>query len=201
MKKYKFLSIALTVFMTAATHADDLFKNTEFGIELIKPTNWEYVSHTEILDSEKNTRLADKDLKKRMIQISRAPLVAMVSHQAVDKSDATFKIQVLPLDDLKDKDLRIFLRQLSEKMKQSYKDFVLIQQPANSILSGLKSVDMIGSFSFQTEDGRSFPVLSHMWLVPRGGLFFMIAASADKSDEKTIQIALPKIISSIKITP
>lgn len=187
--------------MTAAAHADDLFKNTAFGIELIKPANWEYVSHAEILDSEKNTRLADKDLKKRMIQISRAPLVAMVSHQAADKSDATFKIQVLPLGDLKDKDLRIFLRQLSEKMKQSYKDFVLIQQPANSILSGLKSVDMIGSFSFQTEDGRSFPVLSHMWLVPRGDLFFMIAASADKSDEKAIQIELPKIISSIKITP
>jgi len=55
------------------------------------------------------------------------------------------------------------------------------------------------SYTLKNSRGQAFPVLSRMWLVPRGRLMFLIGMSGDQTGENVCEQEFAEVLESIRI--
>ena len=179
---------------------ENVFKNEIFGLSVVKPDEWNFISPEENIENLKRAELKDKELQQLIIKYSNEPLVSMMKYQEPFYGlNPSFKININSLGELPgDKPVDIINLMLPQ-FQGLFKNYELIKKPEEIDVSGHKAAYTKIYYSLQTKGGREFPTCSELWIVPRGQFFFMIGAGT-RQDEKTGKRSeIQKILESLKI--
>ena len=176
------------------------FSSVTAGFSVNKPDSWYFLTAEQNMENIKRIQLDNKEFKQAMLKYTTAPLVAMIKYQEpFDDLNPSFKVNIKPLGNLKGVDPKIILNMMSGQLHKLLKDYKVVQEPTDTILSELKAASMTANSTMIAPDGREFPVISDFWIVPRGEFFFMIG-SGTRQDEKTgTRAELLEIVKTIKI--
>ena len=104
MRIIQVLVVSLLSFSVFAQD-DNVFESVTVGFKVTKPSEWQFVTAEENLESLKNVQLNDEEFKQLMLKYSTAPLVAMMKYpEPFDDLNPSFKVNVKPLGNFKGDD-------------------------------------------------------------------------------------------------
>lgn len=199
--KYGLLAVTLAFSVGAAMATDSTaFSSPTAGLQLTKPSEWSYQTAAQNMDNIKAVKLSDAELHAAMQKYATAPLVAMTKFpEPFDDVNPSFKVNIKPYGGLKGKLPQEIISLVVPQFQKAFKDFVLVQSPTEVVVSGIKSAYARMNYSLEIPDGRSFPITSELWVVPRGDYFFLIGAGT-RQDEKTgSREEIQSILKTVKI--
>jgi hypothetical protein len=202
MNRLKILagSIALVLASTAYAHDAGLFRSEAAGFEVRKPQNWSFVTADQNLENLQRTRLNDEAFKTLAVRYISAPLVAMAKYrEPFDDVNPSVKVNIRAAGQFRGQPATELLNALLPQFKRLYKDFVMVQAPMSTAVSGLPAAYMRANYSLQTADGRSFPATSELWLVPRGAYMFLIGAGTRQDERTGSRAEIAAILGSVRI--
>lgn len=193
------LALALSISVGFANDTN-LFQSPTAGFQVTKPAAWTYVTAAQNVENIKAMKLSDEEFHAAMQKYVTAPLVAMTKHpEPYDDVNPSFKVNIKPYGGLTGKTPEDLINLVVPQFQKSFKDFVLVQSPTEAVVSGVKSSYVRMNYTMEIPDGRTFPVTSELWIVPRGDYFFMIGAGT-RQDEKTgTREEIRAILESVKI--
>ncbi len=196
------LFVILFLLLAFEVYAEDrdTFKSVTVGIEVTKPSVWSFASTQEILENLKSIKLNDEQFHQLMLKYSTVPLVAMMKYpEPYDDINPSFKVNIKPFGQHKGADGKQVISSILPQFNKMFKDFIVVQAPIDTEVSGLKAAYSRFNYSLQIPDGREFPTSSELWIVPRGDYFFLIGAGT-RQDEKTgSRDEIKQILSTVKI--
>ncbi len=201
MKRIVLALILLTCPFALAEPESDHFVSSVAGFEIRKPSSWHFSGKAEHLAQLKELKLQDAEFKRRMVERSRVPLVILMKHpEGFDDLNPTVKVQFRPMDPVKGKSAVEILNLILPSFRSVFKNFKVTKEPKATTVSGLPAAYVEMEYELETEEGRSFPTTSQVWLVPNGDFMFIIGAGT-RTDEKTGGRAeIRKIVGTVKIT-
>jgi hypothetical protein len=195
------LASALTLWISAGLTDDtDVFQSPTAGFQLTKPAEWTYMTAAQNLENIKAMKLSDEEFHAAMQKYATAPLVAITKYpEPYDDVNPSFKVNIKPYGGLKGKTPQELINLVVPQFQRTFKDFVLVQPPTETVVSGLTSAYARMNYTMELPDGRTFPTTSELWIVPRGDYFFMIGAGT-RQDEKTgTREEIRAILETVKI--
>lgn len=135
-----------------------------------------------------------------MQKYATAPLVAMTKFpEPFEDVNPSFKVNLKPYGGLKGKSPQEIISLVVPQFQKVFKDFVLVQPPTEVVVSNIKSAYARMNYTMEIPDGRTFPITSELWIVPRGDYFFLIGAGT-RQDEKTgSREEIQSILKTVKI--
>lgn len=184
----------------ACAGKSDVFSSPTVGFKVSKPAGWHYVTAEQNLENLKALKLNDEELQAAMQKYATAPLVAMTKFlEPYDDVNPSFKVNIKPYGQLKGKSPGELLSLILPQIERAFKDFDIVQPPTDVEVSGIQSAYARINYTMQVPDGRSFPTTSELWIVPRGGYFFLLGAGT-RQDEKTgSRKEIEAILATVKI--
>jgi hypothetical protein len=186
--------------LLAFAASDNTFINVTVGFSVTKPDSWQFLTVEQNLENLKRMQLNDEQFREVMVKYSTAPLVAMMKYpEPYDDLNPSLKVNVKPLGNLKGMDPKGIINLVSAPLKSVFKDFEITVPPMDTTVSGLRAGYAQFNYSLAIPDGRSFPTVSELWIVPRGEYFFIIGAGT-RQDEKTgTRAEIQSILKTVKI--
>lgn len=197
------LALTLTLGMNVSGGEDtNLFQNVVAGFSVRKPAEWVFVTAQQNHDNLARTKLNDAEFQKALLQYASVPLVAMAKHQEpYDDLNPSFKANLKPLGKLKGESPHVITAMGIAQMKSAFKDFTVVTAPTNCVVAGITGSYARVDYTLETQNGRTFPTTSELWILPRGDFFFMIGAGT-RQDEKTgTRAEIQDILKTIAIAP
>ena len=183
-----------------AQDAENTFQSVTVGFEVTKPATWQFVTAEQNLESLKQTKLDDKEFHKLMLKYATAPLVAIMKHpEPFDDLNPSFKVNIKPFGQMKGSGPKEILTILSGQFEKLFKDYRVTMRPVDTLVSGLPAGYMRVQYNLETSEGRSFPVTSELWIVPRGDYFFMIGAGTRQDEVTGTRKEIREILKTVKI--
>lgn len=189
-------------FLSCSAIAKDAntFSNPTAGLEISKPTAWQFTTAAQAQENLKATKLNDQEFQATMLKYASAPMVAMMKYpEPFDDVNPSFKVNIKPLGPMKGKTPIEIISAILPQLQRVFKNYELVQPPMDVEVSGLKAAYARIHYSLETGDGLKFPTSSELWIVPRGDFFFMLGAGT-RQDEKTgSRSEIQAILKSVKI--
>ncbi len=199
MRIIQVLVVSLLSFSVFAQD-DNVFESVTVGFKVTKPSEWQFVTAEENLESLKNVQLNDEEFKQLMLKYSTAPLVAMMKYpEPFDDLNPSFKVNVKPLGNFKGDDPKKIMGLMLPQFYKMFDSFKLVQPPVDTAVDELPAAYMRMDYSVAISDGRSFPATSELWIVPRGDYFFLIGAGTRQDGVTGSREEISKIISSVEL--
>ncbi|MED5431034.1 MAG: hypothetical protein VX920_01725 [Pseudomonadota bacterium] len=199
MRIIQVLVVSLLSFSVFAQD-DNVFESVTVGFKVTKPSEWQFVTAEENLESLKNFQLNDDEFKQLMLKYSTAPLVAMMKYpEPFDDLNPSFKVNVKPLGNFKGDDPKKIMGLMPPQFYKMFDSFKLVQPPVDTAVDELPAAYMRMDYSVAISDGRSFPATSELWIVPRGDYFFLIGAGTRQDGVTGSREEISKIISSVEL--
>ncbi len=178
------------------------FESVTVGFKVLKPSDWQFVTADENLDSLNRIRLNNEEFHKLMLADSTVPLVAMMKYpEPFDDLNPSFKVTTKPLGQFKGLDSKEILDRLIPQFRKIFQNFVLVQPPEDTMVAGLDAAYMRIHYSLTIPDGRVFPTSSELWVVPRGSYFFILGAGTRQDERTGSRVEINKILNSVEIQP
>jgi hypothetical protein len=174
-------AVAMAFVGTASAQAQapgDRVENPAAGIVVVKPAGWQVGTLPQIEANRDRVRMADDRLQAAIQKAATAPLFVFTRYpEPIDKLNPTIQVVLRPLGQLADRKPVEILETVAAPLKQAFKDFRLVSAIEPTTVSGLPAARMKAAFSIANQEGRTFPTLSRMLIIPRGRLVFIIGMS------------------------
>ena len=188
------------VIVSPASFAQDIYSNATFGFSIRKPSAWLYLSAEEHQKNLKRSNFQDPKFKELVARYARAPFLAITKHPP-PYADLSPSIQANTrvAGTLKGAPPEKMAELAASGMARIFKDFVVAEGPVATTLAGHPAGYVRVDFTHSTDDGRTMRASSEVWIVPRGDLLFMIAASTRQDEKSGTRKEVRSIIDTIKI--
>lgn len=178
-------ALCLWAISISSASASDQYVNPTLGLSVTKPSAWVFISAADVAENLERTKLDDKEFEARLQKYASAPLVAIAKHpEPFDDINPSFRLQAKPYGALKGKSPEALLQLVLPQMTRVFKDAVVTQTPTQATVAGISSAYGQIEYTMESPDGRSFPITSEIWIVPRDDHFLLIGAGT-RQDEKT----------------
>ena len=197
------LAVTLLLWASVGFSSDaDVFDSQMAGFQLTKPAGWHYVTAAQNMQNIKAIKLTDAEFHAAMQKYATAPLVAMTKYpEPYDDVNPSFKVNLKPYGGLKGKSPEEIINLVVPQFQKAFRDFAIVQPPTEASISGIKSGYARMNYTMEIQDGRTFPITSELWIVPRGDYFFMLGAGT-RQDEKTgSRDEIQSILRTVMIEP
>lgn len=179
-----------------------VFESVAAGFKVTKPASWLFVLAQDNLNNLGQVELNDAEFKQLMLKYATAPLVAMMKHpEPFDDLNPSFKVNIKPLGLLQGTDPKQLLGMFLPQFEKLFKDFKLDQAPMDTTVAGLNAGYMRIRYTLMIPDGRGFPTLSEMWIVPKGDYFYLMGAGTRQDEATGSRAEIRQIVESVVIRP
>lgn len=178
----------------------EVFHSATAGFAITKPEGWKFVTAQQHTQNLKSTKVNDADLQAAIVAGGGTPLVVVAKYpEPYPALNPNVTVYVRALGDLKGQPATKILGTVLQIFRSGLNDFQINQSPVATDFSGLKGAYMRATYTLQTQQGDMFPVISDMWLVPRGKFFFIIGMGVPWKNDPALQSEIVSILNSIKI--
>lgn len=195
-----FLTLLVPLVCTASD--GDIFTNETVGFEITKPKAWVFMTAKQNFDNLKAVKLTDKEFHEQMLKYATVPLVVMTKYpEPYEDVNPSIKINVKPYGPLQGKTPIELIHLILPQLKGVFKDFNLEKGPISVKVAGIPSGYARVSYTLVVQSGRTFPITSELWIVPRGDYFFMIGAGTRQDETTGTRAEIANIIETMKFEP
>jgi len=179
---------------------EDTFRNPTAGFSITKPKGWVFATTEQIATNRANVRLKDKELEEQMRQRASAPLIAIMKHvEPYDNLNPSAQVLLRPLGQLEGKSALELMNIIIPSTQRAMVDFQFVEEIQERVVGGQKAAYAKSKYTVTNAEGRTFPTLSRLWLIPRGKFMFMISMSGTQEGEDVSEREFAEILKSIKI--
>ena len=179
--------------------SDDAFYSGAVGFGITKPSAWYFISD-EILQEDRNTiRLEDAELDKLVKEYSNIPLVVFARNPEPYPDlnpSVSVSMAFLPVEGMAP---TAALKMSTEISKQAYPDLTVVEPVREHEIDGLPGAYTKIRYTASFADGKSFPILARMWIVPRGKIMFIIGMTGSQNGPDVFENIWKDILHSIRI--
>jgi hypothetical protein len=196
------LALALTLDASAAPGSDATrFVCAAAGISLDPPKGWKTLAVREIEAPEGGTRLPDGRLLDALKPLAGRPLVEFAKHaEPYANLNPTIQINVRPLGGFTGRPLSEVMSSVVIPLRDQHPDLQLVGPAKPLQVSGLAALQTTTSYTL-TVGPRQLAVRSHLLVVPRGALFFVIGMTEPPSGPDAAEREFQAALASIRIDP
>jgi len=202
MRKFVIFLGALFLATVQAEAQEDTnkFRSDTLGISVTKPESWRWISSSEYFANLERTEWNDKEFGELLRTRATAPLAAIMKYpEPFDDVNPSFKINVKPYGSLKGYDPKDILKLVTGHFQKSLNDLKVVKPTHEVKVSEIESGYMMMNYTLKIPDGRTFPITSEIWIVPRERMFFIVG-SGTRTDETTgTRAEIKEIMDTLKI--
>jgi len=181
------------------SHADR-FHSQSAGFTIVKPGGWTFATPEMEDANRRRTSVGNPELDEQLRQATH-PLVVIIKHEeSFSKVNPTVRVVFRPLKRLEGMSLRALASAVVGEMEKSLPNFELDGEIGEALVAGRSAAHFRAKFAvFQVEQEKSYPVLTRMWIVPRGPNLFVIAMSGPPEGQDMSETEFARILRSIEI--
>ena len=187
---------------SAAKAADaDRFSSESAGVSIVKRPAWSFMKLEDELANRKAVSVGNQETDRAMHDNSVPPLVVIARYpEPSEKPNPTLKINLRALGELTGRAPLEIGQFVADFMAKLIASFALEGEVEVVTLSGLPAATFRAHFSLEVpQRGRSYPVKTQVWIVPRGEYAFIIAVSDPTGGAKEFQADFAAMVASIEI--
>ena len=200
MKKTIYL---FTIILFFANHlfCQTFFKSKEFRFEMQEPTNWIVTSNETLVNNLQKIDFSDEKIKE-MLETKNGSILLTSYYKYDQKTHAGLipTIQVLVRTKY-GKDYNEFKQSIiasNNELKNHFENYKNIINPTDTIISGIKCIYFLSSFTLKYKNGLELNVRSRTYAIPYKNYFFQINFTDDLTGEKCDN-EFDALINTIKI--
>ncbi|MEM7400320.1 MAG: hypothetical protein AAF304_00055 [Pseudomonadota bacterium] len=199
--KILLLLIILTFSTNSFSESSDNFQNNAVGFEITKPSSWHYMTAEENLKNFEKIELDDENFKNLVLKYSSTPLVVMVKHDPTfGDINPSIKVNTRPMAEFQDIGPKEILNILIPQFSNVFSDFEMVQEPSDTEISSINAAYTRFNYTIASADGKSFPITSELWIVPREHHYYMIGAGTRQDERTGTREEISEVVNTIKIT-
>jgi len=179
---------------------EDTFRSPTAGFSITKPKGWVFATNDQIVTNRAHVRLKDKELEEQIRQRASAPLIAILKHkEPYDDLNPSVQVLLRPLGQLEGKTPLELMNIVIPSIQRAMVDFQFVDEIRETIVGGQKAAYTKSKYTVSNSEGRTFPTLSRLWLIPRGKFMFMLSMSGHQGGPDVSETEFAEILKSIKI--
>ena len=186
---------------SAAPEASGRFESPAVGIALDVPAGWKTLAMRAIAPADDKERLPDAKLLAAIRPLAGKPLVELAKHpEPHSELNPTIQINLRPIGGFAGRPIEELMNTVVIPLRNQHPDLQLVGPAKQLKVSGLKAMQVTASYTL-TVGPRQFKVRSHLWVVPRGALFFVIAMTQPPDGPDVAEREFQAALASIRIAP
>ena len=190
------LGLAIGASLSTSVLAQDRVENSNAGISLERPQSWQSATAAQIQANRERVRLSDSEFQQAMVARSALPIIALMKYPEPYEG-LNPSVQITLRQALKGTPTQLLTGAVAT-MRRGFADLSIVQPVAATTVSGLPAASVRVTYTLRTTT-QSMPVLSRLWLVPRGSLMFLIGMSGAQSGPDVSEAEFAKVLQSIQI--
>lgn len=176
------------------------FMNPTAGFTITKPESWVFATTEQIATNRASVRLKDKELEEQLKQRASTPLIAIMKHQEpYDDINPSVQVLLRPLGQLEGKSPLELMNILIPSMQRAMVDFQFVEEIRETVVCGQKAAYAKSKYTVTNTEGRTFPILGRLWVIPRGKFMFMLSMSSPQEGADVSEKEFAEILKSIMI--
>lgn len=196
------VAVALVGMTILAAETTDRLENPTAGVVVVKPTGWHVGTIQQVEANRAKVRMNDEDLQKAIQQSASAPLFVFTRYpEPYDSLNPSIQVALRALGPLVGRTPVEIMQVAVEPLKKAFKDFRLVSEISATTVSGLPAASMKGAYTLVTQDGREYPTLSRLWIIPRGNFMFFIGMGSPQEGPDVSEGEFTAFMKSIEIQP
>jgi hypothetical protein len=187
------------VIVSPESFAQDTYSNATLGFSIRKPSAWHNLAAEQHLENLKRSNIQDPKFKEFVARYAQAPFWAIVKHMPpYDDLTPTIKANTREAGTLKGTPPEKVVELMTSGLARILKDYVVAEGPVATTLAGHPAGYLRANFTHEA-GGRALPASTELWIVPRGDLLFIIAASTRQDEKSGTRKEVRSIIDTVKI--
>ena len=194
------IAIQILPSQTEGRQAAERFENTTAGIALTRPAGWQTTSLQTVQENRGRVRLADPELQQAIQTQATAPLFVFSKHaEPYPGLNPSIQITVRSYGNTAGMAPTALLKGAVTTLQRAMPDFTFVKPIHATRVNGWPAAHFRATYILKTTHGDSHPVLSRMWLVPRGRVIFLIGMSGPPDGPDASEAEFMQTLASIEI--
>jgi len=194
--------VALVGTAILAAEATDRLENPTAGIVVVKPTGWHVGTIQQVEANRAKVRMNDEELQQAIQQSASAPLFVFTRYlEPHDSLNPSIQVGLRPLGPLVGRTPVEIMQLVVEPLKKAFKDFRFVSEISATTVSGMSAAHVKAAYTLVTQDGREFPTLSRLCIMPRGSFMFFIGMGSPQEGPDVSEDEFTAFMKSIEIQP
>ena len=188
--------LALTA--AGAEESEDTFRSEIAGIELSKPSGWQFQTLETIARHRADVKMKDEELQRVIQELATAPLVVATKHpEPYDSLNPSFQALVRPLGGNQGVTGSQVLEAVVPTLESGFADFRLVEEITKIEVDGVPGARLSAEYTVQGPDGTVYPTRATIVVVPRGSFLYQFSFSAPPTGSDALTDEVEGTLSSV----
>jgi hypothetical protein len=187
----------IAVALSSAAGAQERFENPAAGLALTPPSGWHAASLAQVQANRQKVRLSDPEWQAALETRSALPLVVFTKY-AEPHIGLNPTVQITLRQSLRGTPTELLSGAIAQ-MGVAFPDFRITTPVHPATVAGRSGAHVRVSYTLKSKAGGSFPVLSRLWLVPRGPLMFLVGMSGTQDGADLCDAEFAAVLASLEI--
>lgn len=199
----RLLSAFPALFGSKAAHGEppEILENRTIGLKVVKPAGWVHFTTEANAENLRNLQMDDDAMQAAVVKYATAPIFAFTKYpEPYDDVNPSFKINLRSSGQLAGSSAKDAFSAVVPSLYHAFPDMVIQQGVIETTISRLPAAYLQFAYTLSANDKR-YPTTSQLWIVPRGGYFFLIGTGTRQDEATGSRHEIRSIIRSIVITP
>jgi hypothetical protein len=196
MKRMNLYVVIVAALFVTVLAAQDRVENSSAGLSLEPPAGWQTATAAEVQANRERVRLSDSDFQHALVTRSALPIVALMKYREPFEG-LNPSVQITLRQALRGTPTELLSSALAT-MRRGFADLAIVRPVEATTVSGLPAAHVRVTYTLRTAT-KVAPVLSRLWLVPRGSLMFLIGMSGAQSGQDVCEAEFAAVIRSLRI--
>jgi hypothetical protein len=200
MKQIRWYSapiFVVAIAISSAVAAAERIEHPGAGIALDRPAGWQSPTLAQVQENRERTRLSDEDLQQALVARSAMPVMVFTKY-AEPHAGLNPSVQITLRPTIAGAPTRVLSAAL-DTMRRAFADFEIVAPVQPVEVDGWHGAHVRATYTLQNAAGQRFPVMTRLWLVPRGSLMFLVGMSGGQSGEDVCEDEFTAVMQSLQI--
>ena len=195
------LLVLLAIIQSALLSGQLTYENEEYGFSMQSPPGWIVSGEQEIVKNLDRIEMSTAERLK--ILKDRNGSILLSQFQKYEQNQHNGLIPTIQIN-VRENPAPYFSRfnrmivQSADGFKRRFKDFKFEEGPDTILISGIKSVYFVASYTMETKKGKKMYVRSSTYAIPKGPYFFQVNFTDGRKKEDCSAI-FEELVNSIVI--
>jgi hypothetical protein len=170
---------------TAMARGDrDRYENPALGFALTKPANWHFVTTQQHRENLGRVAFSSETSRRQVVEQSSAPLLVAMRHRdPVSGINPSLRVTMKPFAASASRDPLTVSGVILAGVAKQLGEIELVQPPEAATVAGLPAAHAVLHYTLRTTDGGASAAASELWVVPHGGVYYVIGAGYARGDD------------------
>lgn len=192
--------LSLAIHVSAVDQNAERFESLTAGIALTRPAGWHTTSLETVQANRTRVRLADPELQQALQTRATAPLFVFSKYAEPHPGlNPSIQVTLRPAGSLAGTAPTQLLKIAVGTMQRALPDFTYVTPIRPARVSGWPAAHLRATYTLKSTAGASYPVLTRIWVIPRGAFMFLVGMSGPPDGPDASEEEFKQALASIEL--